>query len=261
MKNTLINRLTLTGIFFSLVACISEQVEPKFECPTVQVFIDQLENTQCDASNGSLQLSASGGESPYTFEAPFGINTTGTFTDVAAGAYTVFVTDTNGCTQEIDVTIQNEDGIVIDEIVVAEAGCGTDGGSLQIIASGGREPYTFSIDNAAPQSSGVFTDLPVSVYVVTATDASGCETTQNVEVLSGVTFDGSISSIIETNCAISGCHNGSQSPDLRTLASIQAQADRIKARTSDRSMPRGRTLTQTEIDLIACWVDDGALDN
>ncbi|MEQ9298125.1 MAG: hypothetical protein RIF33_06170 [Cyclobacteriaceae bacterium] len=261
MNSIWINRLIPVGIFVLIASCISEQVEPKFECPTLQVFIDQLENTQCGATNGSFLLSAAGGEGPYSFETSLGSNTTGSFSEVAAGTYTVLVTDSNDCTQEIDVTVSNEDGIAIDEIVIAGAGCGTSDGSLQIIASGGREPFMFSLDNGSPQSSGIFTDLPIAEYVVTATDASGCETTQSVEVLSGVTYEGSIKNIVETNCAISGCHNGSQAPDLRTLEQIQSSASRIKIRTADGSMPRGRTLTQTQIDLIACWVDDGALDN
>ena len=75
------------------------------------------------------------------------------------------------------------------------------------------------------------------------------------------TYSGVIQGIIASNCAISGCHDGSISPDLTTFNTIQSRASRIKARTANGSMPRGRTLTQTEIDLIACWVDDGALEN
>ena len=248
-------------LIFIIASCISEQVEPAFECPTIQVFEDDVQNTQCEAANGSFVLSATGGEEPYTFATSLGSNSDGVFSDVAGGTYVVTITDANGCSAEIEVTVQNEDGIVIDEIIVSDAGCGTSDGSLQIMASGGREPYSFSIDNNAPQNSDVFTGLGISEYLVTATDASGCETTQSVEVLSGVSFGGSIQSIIETNCAISGCHNGSQSPDLITLADIQAQAERVKIRTENRTMPRGRTLTEEEIAQIACWVDDGAIEN
>ncbi len=261
MKSTCIHKLMLIGAFFFVSACISEQVEPKFECPTIQVFTDQLENTQCGADNGSFLLSANGGQAPYTFEASFETNTTGLFAGVPAGTYSITITDSNDCTQDVDVTVLNEDGVAINEIVVTGSGCGTSEGSLQVIASGGSEPYTFSLDNGTPQLSGIFTDLGIAEYAVTATDASGCETTQNVEVLSGVTYSGAVQNIVETNCAISGCHNGSQAPDLRTLTQIQSSATRIKIRTSDGSMPRGRTLTQTQIDQIACWVDDGALDN
>jgi len=76
-----------------------------------------------------------------------------------------------------------------------------------------------------------------------------------------VSFDDTIKPIIESNCAISGCHNGSQEPDLRSYAEIIRNKESIKTRTSDRSMPLGRTLTQTQIDAISCWVQQGALNN
>ena len=72
----------------------------------------------------------------------------------------------------------------------------------------------------------------------------------------------SIGEIIVTKCAISGCHNGSTSlPDFRSLATVQANSGNIKSFTQTGFMPRNGSLSQNEIDLIACWVDDGALNN
>jgi len=44
---------------------------------------------------------------------------------------------------------------------------------------------------------------------------------------------------------------------------VQANADKIKQRTSDGSMPPPNNTEPTpeEIQAIACWVDDGALNN
>ena len=83
---------------------------------------------------------------------------------------------------------------------------------------------------------------------------------ENVDC-SDVTYSGSIAEIISVNCAVSGCHAGPQFPDFRVLANIQANASNIKIRTQNRSMPKSGSLTQQEIDLIGCWVDNGALDN
>jgi len=79
---------------------------------------------------------------------------------------------------------------------------------------------------------------------------------------SGVSFSASISPIISTNCALPQCHGGSPFlPDFREFSIIQSKAAKIRTRTQNRSMPQIGSLTQQEIDLIACWVDDGALDN
>jgi len=81
----------------------------------------------------------------------------------------------------------------------------------------------------------------------------------------GVSYSQTIEPIIKSNCAVSGCHiNGQQGPTLETYGQISANAERILARTSNGTMPpaiSGNSLTQTQIDEIACWVNDGAMDN
>jgi uncharacterized membrane protein len=74
-------------------------------------------------------------------------------------------------------------------------------------------------------------------------------------------FANDIFPIISTNCAVSGCHKGTGLPDFTALKNIQANAAAIKAQTGSRNMPIGKSLTQDQINVIACWVNDGALDN
>ena len=249
--------------FLFLCSCVSEQVEPQIDCQTSPVEISITLNTSasCGNADGAFVVEASGGEPPYSFEASLGNNSSGSYTDVSAGVYTVEVTDSKGCANTIDVSVQNEEGVSIDQIDIEEAGCETNLGQIDVSVSGGIEPYTFSLDGASSQSNGSFTGLGSGTYELSVADSDGCEITQEVVITTGTSYQNSVSTIIETNCAISGCHNGSVSPDLRNFSSIQSSASRVKARTQNRSMPRGRTLTQEEIDLIACWVDDGALDN
>ncbi len=78
-------------------------------------------------------------------------------------------------------------------------------------------------------------------------------------------FSLSIAPIIESNCAISGCHVvGQQQPAFLTYEQISSFAGNIKSRTSNGTMPppgSGNHIEQSEIDKIACWVDAGAPDN
>ena len=57
------------------------------------------------------------------------------------------------------------------------------------------------------------------------------------------------------------CHAGIQSPNLSSYAGISANADRVKTQVVSGRMPQGGSLTDEEIQLISCWVDNGALDN
>ena len=81
----------------------------------------------------------------------------------------------------------------------------------------------------------------------------------------GTSFAQTIQPIINANCAISGCHvTGQQNPPLTTYEQVAANADRVKARTSNGTMPptsSGLSLTIEDIESIACWVDDGAPNN
>ncbi|WP_425390753.1 SprB repeat-containing protein [Ekhidna sp.] len=258
-----IQKLVLIVLLSSIISCTSDQIGPKVDCTIdpVQVEINAVADATCGSSDGSFSLNVSGGSNPYTFSTEFETNANGNFTQLAAGSYLVVVTDSTGCSSEIEVSIKNEEGVNLDDVRVSNTSCGTSKGSIEVEASGGIEPYSYSINGGASQSSSIFSDLSNGSYNVAVMDATGCETSESVNILTGVSYENSIKAIIETNCAISGCHNGSVSPDLRTFSTIQSSASRIKARTGNGSMPRGRTLTQTQIDLIACWVDDGALDN
>jgi copper chaperone CopZ len=324
--------------FLGTTSCTWDQLTPKLDCTVspVQIAVTDINDTLCGETNGTFSVNASGGEPPYTYDSEVGTNSDGEFENVAAGAYTVTATDARGCTNEIEVTIQNLDGVKIDEIISVDSGCNSSNGSIEINASGGSIPYLFGLDDVT-QESNIFSGLGEGTYKVTATDAKGCineinitienldgviidevalvnsgcnssngsieitasggsspylfslggatqesnlfvglakgnytvkiqdqlgcEITQAVALSSGISYDNSIKGIIENNCAISGCHSGSVSPDFRTFSAIKSAANNIKTKTGNKSMPKGSSLSQSQIDMIACWVDDGALEN
>ena len=82
----------------------------------------------------------------------------------------------------------------------------------------------------------------------------------------GISYSTSIVPILETNCNITGCHNGDNSgiSNFTVFDNVKSSAAAIKTKTANGSMPKassGLTLTQAEKDLIAKWVDQGALNN
>ena len=118
-----------------------------------------------------------------------------------------------------------------------------------------------SNENGPEQNDPAFSGLNHGEYAVSVADINGCVIVVTTKVFSGVSFSRSISPIINSSCAVSGCHAGSQFPDFRVFENIQNNAIEIKKRTQSGSMPKIGTITQNEKDLIACWVDDGALNN
>lgn len=93
----------------------------------------------------------------------------------------------------------------------------------------------------------------------------------DVACASPVSYAGQVKPIIDTNCAIvgdGGCHNGGNgsSRDWREFSNVQAHASEIKNRIrrspgSAGYMPKIGSLTEEQISLISCWVDQGAQNN
>lgn len=72
-----------------------------------------------------------------------------------------------------------------------------------------------------------------------------------------ITFSAKVKPIIDNNCL--QCHgNGGFFPNLTSFSSINTNAGRVKDAVVSRRMPQGGSLSQADIDAIACWVDAGA---
>lgn len=79
-----------------------------------------------------------------------------------------------------------------------------------------------------------------------------------------VSLSGDILPLLEAQCTFSGCHNGDNgaSRNWTQKDNVIALSAGIKARTQSGSMPRSPgELTAAEVEMIACWVDQGAKDN
>jgi hypothetical protein len=134
-------------------------------------------------SNGSLVVSASGGSSfSYSLNgAAFQSSTT--FTNLAAGVYTVTAKNSDGCTGSGSFTILANNpcaGVTITVTGTATnpTAPGASNGTITASATG-SSGFTFSLDGGSFQSGGNFTSLAAGLHVVTAKDANGCTGSAN----------------------------------------------------------------------------------
>ena len=131
--------------------------------------------------------------------------------------------------------------------------------------TGDNPPYSFQLGNLSFSPNNFFSGLKSGSHKIAVKDNNDCTVNLSVSIpqdFTGTSWVNDIKPILEKECAISGCHNGtSRSNDFRNYNSAQSFAPSIKSKTQDRSMPFDGTLTQNQIDLIACWVNDGALQN
>src|SRR5690606_3167790 len=181
------------------------------------------------------------------------------------GIFTVGVKDKNGCEKAIENIPVMAEGFSFSAIVQENTTCvGTGNGSVSIMVEEGIPPYEYKFGNQDFAESNTFQSLTHGNYNMLLKDGNGCTVSLSVTIPKGVTgtsWQNDVQPLIKTYCALTGCHNGLSRPDLRVYEKAKQYASQIKAFTQDRSMPFDGSLTQNQIDIISCWVDEGALNN
>ena len=136
----------------------------------------------CQKTTGTLTITAQGGTAPYTFTSSLGTNTTGIFTNVAVGNYTVTVTDAGGCgSAQVVASIKNTNQVLSTNVTANNAKCTSSNGSITLATSGGNAPYTFD-GGSIKNTTGSFTGLAKGTYNFIITDALGCQTTASAKI-------------------------------------------------------------------------------
>ena len=255
--------LVVAVVATSVLSCTSNDLDPPVDCsvegPSLQLV--EVGDADCNQQNGFIEVAGTGGTGSYQFKLDDGaFQPEPEFAGLGAGSYVITLKDGNTCERTLSVNVLNKEGVNV-TLTSTESGCKGTGGSVTAEAEGGEAPFLYKIESGAFQESNVFESLSHGEYTVTVKDNTGCETNQKIKVLSGISFNDQIKPIIETSCAINNCHNGNQFPDFRQFNNIQSNAAKIKELTGNRTMPDEGTLTQNQIDMIACWVDDGAPAN
>ncbi len=129
----------------------------------------------CAQSNGSASLNVTGGVQPYSYTwGLFPSNTTNTISNVPAGSYTFFVTDSNSCFNSGSVTVGVTTPLNVQQTVSQNpTSCSSAcDGIVSLSVSSGTPPYTYSWSNGET-TQGV-TNLCTGTYSCTVSDASGC---------------------------------------------------------------------------------------
>jgi|JI8StandDraft_1071087.scaffolds.fasta_scaffold12165_3 ELWxxDGT repeat protein len=129
-------------------------------------------------STGTIKLNLSGGANVYTVDwGNYPTFHSDSLEHLPAGAYTVTVTDTNGCHISDTFTLQTPPPLSAFITQHADAA----------VASvwGGTPPYTYHWNTQPPQSDSVVYGLLPGAYTVTITDAQGCSFNKTI-VLSSV---------------------------------------------------------------------------
>jgi SprB repeat/Secretion system C-terminal sorting domain len=158
-------------------------------------------NAACGIANGTVTATPTSGTAPFRYLWSNGA-TTQTIATLAAGTYTVTVTDASGCTAsgQKSITQTASFDATLDARNVACNG-GSDG-QISAMAVGGSAPYTYRWSNGA--TTAVIANLTAIAYSVTITDASGCTAIKSVTLTQPAVLTASIAATMTSCSAANG---------------------------------------------------------
>ena len=131
-------------------------------------------NITCGGTQtGSITVFPSGGTAPYDYQWSNG-DTSFVISNIGAGAYSVTVTDANGCTDVTAGIILGELPELTCEVIVNQEPTMGDNGVITAEVDGGTAPYTYVWDDNSTDPTRM--GLGAGTYSVTITDANQCTT-------------------------------------------------------------------------------------
>lgn len=135
----------------------------------------------CGGSDGIISAVAAGGNGTIQYQLNSGsFQTSGTFTGLASGVYTITAKDANGCLKSSSIAVNNQSSPVLNQQSLTNSSCnGGSNGTIQVLGTGGTGVLQYSINNGATyQTSGLFSALAAGNYHITVKDASNCKSSQ-----------------------------------------------------------------------------------
>lgn len=131
-------------------------------------------------STGEIEFEVNGGVLPYQFNWSNGADSQN-LTDIPYGNYFVTLTDANDCSVFENAYVQQPDFPLETEITPTHIACfSEENGIVDLVVSGGSEPYSFEWSNMATSEDLI--DVGIGNYTVIVTDNNACTSTNSVEI-------------------------------------------------------------------------------
>ncbi len=154
-----------------------EVFEPEYLSSTIE-----FSNAGCfEGADGNATAMVTGGQGPYTYNWSNGTSEQQAI-DLAAGDYTVIITDANDCIIQNTVTIGESDPMTLSLDATTASCFNSTDGTAMATAGGGTGTYTYLWDDPAGQQTATATNLVAGDYTVTVTDENNCLLVETITV-------------------------------------------------------------------------------
>jgi len=140
----------------------------------IELEVLELQPEDCAQSNGLIEVAAFGGNEPYQFNWEDGAE--GAYrTGLSAGTYQVIVIDATGCSQSLEVIIEDDSWTPEVAITPAHVACGRLGTLQAAVQSTEAYSAVWTDENGAVLSQNLtIVDLEVGAYFLELTSGAGC---------------------------------------------------------------------------------------
>ncbi|HRG51387.1 MAG TPA: PKD domain-containing protein [Bacteroidia bacterium] len=157
-------------------------------------------------NDGIINSTTTGGVPPYTYSwNPTGV-TSANISNLAAGNYTLTVTDKLGCSMSSS-TLINEPTTLTATVTVTNETCSElNNGTASVAVSGGTPNYTYTWAPGGTKTPNV-SNLPAGSYTVTIKDLKGCTITPIATITQPSFLNVNLISVVNVSC--NGGSNGS----------------------------------------------------
>ena len=160
-------------------------------------------------ATGSIDLTVTGGSGTYSYSwntTP--VQTTEDLSNLAAGSYTVTVTDQSNCTTTATAILTEPTAPLSASTTQTNVLCnGNTTGSIDLTVVGGTSPYTYSWNTTPVQTTQDLSNIGDGSYTATITDDNGCSTTASVTITEPGALIANLDGQINVTCF--GGNNGS----------------------------------------------------
>lgn len=124
--------------------------------------------------------------------------------NLAAGNYTIRVTDDNSCLKEVSFEMTEAPTMILATTVIEDTYCQLPQGSAEVDVTNGEGPYTYTWVNGSHTLNGQsVSGMYDGEYELTVEDSFGCQIVTTVTIQNEEAFTIEVLEIVETACGIS----------------------------------------------------------
>ncbi len=186
---------------------------------TTQIVITEPAQLQASGAVNlnTVTVNAQGGTPPYSYTLAGNTQNSPVFTGLANGAYSILVTDANGCTTQVGANI-SVPALTASSVFSGTIACfGDQTLTLTVNASGGVPPYMYALNGGTAQSGNVFSGLGVGTYNVVVTDSQG-RTVSATSTATGPTA--LVANVLVNNNLVTAAASGGTPPYQYSLSGV-----------------------------------------